>query len=341
MATKEHANLSLSASFHRAEGEKEKEEEAQQRREAEQPSKATAKSGFRACPQHNSEKLTLYAARARCFGCVKCFQEGVLRGHQGQSLQRAHEEVKEKLLRQHGTLLQQSRTVKENLQVNSAAEKLIEQERAAVQANVKRGVENVKADLTLKSAQLAKAVEEWRQTKLSGVEAAAELLKTEIQKIDGDMTLLKGWYADDDDVLLETFYKTRLDRMRDGEEERAAALATCQKNVVPRIENSHALKSCGSMSFFDDDFEESSAQFSSSGPASGPRRDMSDAAELDRVAVIALGSTEIDKLSPQDRLLFWKHRVTLTDKKKALLKLLKCAQWDKERQGGNSQTSAL
>ena len=85
-----------------------------------------SRSGFRTCPQHSSEKLTLYAARARCFGCVKCFQEGVLRGHQGQSLQRAHEEVKEKLLRQHGTLLQQSRTVKENMQVNSAAEKLIE-----------------------------------------------------------------------------------------------------------------------------------------------------------------------------------------------------------------------
>ena len=32
------------------------------------------------------------------------------------------------------------------------------------------------------------------------------------------------------------------------------------------------------------------------------------------------------------RRLFWRHRVILTDKKKALLKLLKCTQWDKERQ---------
>ncbi|KAJ1495619.1 armadillo-type protein [Baffinella frigidus] len=59
---------------------------------------------------------------------------------------------------------------------------------------------------------------------------------------------------------------------------------------------------------------------------------MTDAMELDRVAVIALGNTEMAALSPNDRRLFWKHRVTLTDNKRALLKLLKCAQWDQERQ---------
>ena len=113
------ATLSLSASFHRAEGEKEREEHQRQSKEVE------AK-GFRTCPQHSSEKLTLYAARARCFGCVKCFQEGVLNGQKGQSLQRAQEEVKEKLVRQHATLLQQSRSVKENAQVTTAAETLID-----------------------------------------------------------------------------------------------------------------------------------------------------------------------------------------------------------------------
>eukprot|EP00960_Hanusia_phi_P042520 755541-Hanusia_phi.AAC.3 len=85
---------------------------------------SSAVGNFRPCPQHVSEKLTLYSSRARCeemgrrlfsdwdamircFGCVKCFQEGVLRGHQAQSLQttddrsqRSVVEAKEKVQRQ-------------------------------------------------------------------------------------------------------------------------------------------------------------------------------------------------------------------------------------------------
>ncbi len=260
-----------------------------------------SRSGFRTCPQHSSEKLTLYAARARCFGCVKCFQEGVLRGHQGQSLQRAHEEVKEKLLRQHGTLLQQSRTVKENMQVNSAAEKLIEQERSSVHAAVKRAVENIKADLVIKSAELTHAADDWLQTKLAAAEAAGAPLRADIENIENEIAQLRCWCADDDDVLLNIFYMTKLAIVSDGEDARDAALLTCQNKSVPRIDNSHALKSCGSMSLYgnlDDDCDD--AHYSR-GAESGARRDISDAAELDRVSVIALGNTEVANLSPQDR----------------------------------------
>ena len=63
---------------------------------------------------------------------------------------------------------------------------------------------------------------------------------------------------------------------------------------------------------YEDYYEESAAGGHGHGGAAR-RRDgtqhQSDAAELDRVAVIALGNTEVDKLSPQDRRLFWKHRV--------------------------------
>ena len=309
----EHEGLSLSASFHRAEGEKEER-------------------GFRTCPQHVAEKLTLYSARARCFGCVKCFQEGVLRGHQGQSLQRAHEEVKEKILRQHGALLQHSRAYKENQQVTGAADSLIEQERSAVHAAVQCGVESVKQDLGLKTAALSQAVEEWRQTKLSTVEAASVPLLHGIESIDKEMAQLKGWYEDDDETLLQTFYSmTMHGEVGDGEKERRVALVPCQDRSLPRLDCSQALRSCGHMNFAghdDDDNDDPSEGLSSSG---GPRRDTSDVAELDRVAVLALGNTEADKLSPHDRRLLWKHRVTLRDKKKALLKLLKCVQWDKER----------
>jgi hypothetical protein len=308
--------LSLSASFHRAEGGKEQER------------------GFRTCPQHVAEKLTLYSARARCFGCVKCFQEGVLRGHQGQSLQRAHEEVKEKLLRQHGTLLQHSRTYKENQQVTGAADSLIQQERAAVEEAVKRGVESVKGDLALKTAELSRAVEEWRQTKLSAANAASTPLVRGIESIDQEIAQLKGWCDEDDETLLQTFYgMSPQGRVSDGEEECKEALVPCQNKAVPRLECSQAMRSCAHMNFAgldDDDCDDpSEAPFGTSG--GGLRRDMTDAAELDRVAVIALGNAEADKLSPHDRRLFWKHRVTLRDKKKALLKLLKCVQWDKER----------
>lgn len=323
---KEHEALSLSASFHRAEGEKEREEHQRQSKEVE------AK-GFRACPQHSSEKLTLYAARARCFGCVKCFQEGVLNGQKGQSLQRAQEEVKEKLVRQHATLLQQSRSVKENAQVTTAAETLIEQERSAVQAAVKRSVEHVQADLALKSAALAQSVEEWRQGKLSDADAAAAPLRADIQDIDAQIEQLKSWCGKDDDALLETFYTTQLPAVDGGEERTRAALAACDSTHVPRIEAGQAIRCCAHMGF--GDYEEyDDGQVVQSGQTSGARRQegKGDAAELYRVEVIALGSTDVDKLTPQDRRLFWKHRVTLTDKKKALLKLLKCAQWDKERQ---------
>eukprot|EP00802_Teleaulax_amphioxeia_P005890 Tamp_05894.p1 GENE.Tamp_05894~~Tamp_05894.p1 ORF type:complete len:820 (+),score=205.08 Tamp_05894:86-2545(+) len=322
----EHEGLSLSASFHRAEGEKEREEHQRQSKEVE------AK-GFRSCPQHSSEKLTLYAARARCFGCVKCFQEGVLNGQKGQSLQRAQEEVKEKLVRQHATLLQQSRTVRENEQVTAAAKTLIEQERCAVQAAVKRSVEHVQADLALKSAALAQTVEEWRQGELGAADAAAAPLRAGMDDIDAEIAQLSALCAQDDDALLERFYASELAAVDGGEECTRAALAACDGTRVPRIDASQALKSCAHMGFGDyDDYEE--GPVAPSGPSSASRRhdSMSDAAELDRVAVIALGNTDVDKLSPQDRRLFWKHRVTLTDKKKALLKLLKCAQWDKERQ---------
>ena len=376
----EHEGLSLSASFHRAEGEKEREEHQRQSKEVE------AK-GFRSCPQHSSEKLTLYAARARCFGCVKCFQEGVLNGQKGQSLQRAQEEVKEKLVRQHATLLQQSRTVRENEQVTAAAKTLIEQERSAVQAAVKRSVEHVQADLALKSAALAQTVEEWRQGELGAADAAAAPLRAGMDDIDAEIAQLSALCAQDDDALLERFYASELAAVDGGEECTRAALAACDGTRVPRIDASQALKSCAHMGFGDyDDYEE--GPVAPSGPSSASRRhdSMSDAAELDRVAVIALGNTDVDKLSPQalllpralfhvecavygcvcacvrvcvcararvcflcclaaprnaicmfsscfqDRRLFWKHRVTLTDKKKALLKLLKCAQWDKERQ---------
>ena len=122
--------------------------------------------------------------------------------------------MKEKLLRQHGTLLQQSKSVKENQQVNNAAEKLIEQERSAVQAAVKLGVENVKADLVLKSASLAQAVEEWREGKLSSANAAAEPLRADIETIDAEIAQLKGWCGEDDDALLETFYAAKLEAVR-------------------------------------------------------------------------------------------------------------------------------
>ena len=349
----EYEGLSLSASFHRTErydDEKEREDprtssrESDARREDQrvsgresearraENSRGQQHSAFRACTQHRVEKLTLYSSRARCFGCVKCFQEGVLRGHQGQSLQRAQEETKEKLVRQHGILLKQSRTIKENQQVCSAASGLIEQESSSVQCTVKRAVESVKADLQLKSAALAHAVEQWRETKLREADAVAEPLQADIENIDNEVAQLKSWCGEDDDTFLQTFFNTKLADVSTGEDTCKAALAKSESKQLPRIETSHALKSCAAMSFADEDYEEGAYGSMGTGGLAGPRRDMSDAAELDRVAVIALGNTEMDKLTPQDRRLFWKHRVTLTDKKKALLKLLKCAQWDKERQ---------
>jgi len=224
-------SLSLSASFHRADGSKEDQRTDGGKHDA-PASKVESKGGFRACPQHSSEKLTLYSARARCFGCVKCFQEGVLRGHQGQSLQRAHEEVKEKLVRQHGTLLQQSRSAKEQEQVNIAADKLIEDEKCNVQAAVQRGVENIKADLQLKSAALAHAVEEWRQTKLGAADSAMTPLRADIESTENEIEKLKGWCVKDEEALLETFYTTQLDSVTDGQDRCKAVLATCQNRQV-------------------------------------------------------------------------------------------------------------
>ena len=327
----QYESLSLSASFHRGGGGAEDERQEKRDSDEKRGGREGGGVGFRSCTQHRSEKLTLYSARARCFGCVKCFQEGVLRGHQGQSLQRAQEEIKEKLLRQHGTLLKHSKTVKENLLVCSAAAGLVERERAAVQAAVKRSVENVKADLQLKSAELTQAAQQWHDTKLSAANEAAEPLRTGIEGIDSEVAQLKGWYSEDDESLLTIFYETHASQVRepvdDGTDVCKAALKTCEDKQVPRIDTSHALKSCAGMSFADDDYDAHDSHLSTR-----PSSLMSDAAELDRVAVIALGNTDIDKLTSQDRRLFWKHRVTLTDKKKALLKLLKCAQWDKERQ---------
>ena len=41
---------------------------------------------------------------------------------------------------------------------------------------------------------------------------------------------------------------------------------------------------------------------------------------------------EIDDLTAEDRALLWKHRVTLTDNKHALLKLFHCLNWKNQRQ---------
>lgn len=59
---------------------------------------------------------------------------------------------------------------------------------------------------------------------------------------------------------------------------------------------------------------------------------VTDAMELDRVSLIAMSTGDVAELSGEDRRLLWKHRVTLVQNKRALLKLLKCASWDNERQ---------
>ena len=116
--------------------------------------------------------------------------------------------------------------------------------------------------------------------------------------------------------------------------------------VLPRIEAAAAVRACAALSFNGGTAESAPGVDIGTPHASWRERDgrgeggaavrpgdyMTDAMELDRVAVIALGNTEMSMLSPNDRRLFWKHRVTLTDNKRALLKLLKCAQWDQERQ---------
>ena len=41
----------------------------------------------RLCRLHDWEKLTVYSLKSKSFGCIRCFQEGPLKGHHGLSLQ--------------------------------------------------------------------------------------------------------------------------------------------------------------------------------------------------------------------------------------------------------------
>ena len=41
----------------------------------------------RLCQLHDWEKLTVYSIKSKSFGCIRCFQEGPLKGNQGLSLQ--------------------------------------------------------------------------------------------------------------------------------------------------------------------------------------------------------------------------------------------------------------
>ena len=44
-------------------------------------------SQLRLCQLHDWEKLTVYSIKSKSFGCIRCFQEGPLKGNQGLSLQ--------------------------------------------------------------------------------------------------------------------------------------------------------------------------------------------------------------------------------------------------------------
>mmetsp|Transcript_16669 Transcript_16669/g.55517 ORF Transcript_16669/g.55517 Transcript_16669/m.55517 type:complete len:826 (-) Transcript_16669:38-2515(-) len=302
-------------------------------------SPSAAAGNFRPCPQHNSEKLTLYSSRARCFGCVKCFQEGVLRGHQAQSLQRSVVEAKEKMQRQSASLQKQLKGVRELVKGNDESLVQIQEQKEKLREKVKVSIASLKAALSESEERTRKEADSWREGKEEEIESAINPIRQEIGSIDDEIAKIDEMLGDDDDeTFLEQFYENILPSLPVTSTKQDNEVTETPANLdleVAGLDVSFALKACTNLTLKDIHDTQSEAPSTRKEKESGnfsPVDHMTDAMELDRVAVIASGNMDVEKLSANDRRLLWKHRATLTDNKRALLKILKCIQWDNERQ---------
>lgn len=166
-------------------------------------SSSSASFRVRLCPQHDWEKLTLYSTRAKRFGCVKCFQGGTLRGYQGQSLQRAVVEVREKLKRDEAGLLSMLSAGKEAREAMQRSAEKVGEGRRTLEDNVRAELGRVKGALDEKGTTLREQLEGWREGQAAEVGERLEPLRRGVAEVEAEMAELRALLELTDDELIE------------------------------------------------------------------------------------------------------------------------------------------
>jgi len=248
-------------------------------------------------------------------------------------------EAKEKVQRQSASLQKQLKGVRELAKNNDDSLVQIQEQKTILEQKVKDSIASLRETLSQSKSQISKETEIWRERKESEILSSISPIRQEMVRIEDEIANIDRMNCDDnDDTFLVSFYESILPSLSELQDPSNLEVAETPANLdveVAGLDVNIALKVCNNLTLkdiHDSQLDTSSNKKEKESGSFSSLDHMTDAMELDRVAVIASGNMDVEKLSANDRRLLWKHRATLTDNRRALLKILKCVQWDIERQ---------